>query len=157
MFLVHFKMECKLEVKLLYNIFYQIVSSHFQNKNLMEPHSHVPYGDDGSGLYSDSCENSRVAIYSTDQIFQDCIKAVLQRLGKNPPVFVIADYGTADGGVSMPLFYSAIELLKEMCGKNQNVHVIYEDQATNDFKSLFLRLNGTLLFLFVVFCHWNLT
>lgn len=42
----------------------------------------------------------------------------------------------------MPLMYSAVELLKELCGEEQNVLVIYEDQATNDFKSLFLRLNG---------------
>ena len=42
----------------------------------------------------------------------------------------------------MPLFHSAVKLIKELCGGEQAVQIIYEDQATNDFKSLFMRLNG---------------
>ena len=72
----------------------------------------------------------------------ESIKTVLKKSSPSQ-CFVIADFGTADGGTSMPLLYYAVGLLKELCGEEHNVHVIYEDQATNDFKSLFLRLNGT--------------
>ena len=80
---------------------------------------------------------------SAKPLFHDAIKTILKENASGTPTcFTIADFGTADGGTSMPLMYSAVELLKEMCGEEQNVLVIYEDQATNDFKSLFLRLNG---------------
>jgi len=106
-----------------------------------DPHSHIPYGEDGSGLYSDSSDGCRDAINSTEKVFLQSIRTILSKNAEKPPVFVMADYGTADGGTSMPLFYSAVTLIKDLCGGEQHVHVIYEDQSTNDFKSLFLRLN----------------
>ena len=57
-------------------------------------------------------------------------------------VFTIADYGCADGGTSMPLLYESVKELREIYGDDLPIHVIYEDQPVNDFKSLFLRLQG---------------
>ena len=76
------------------------------------PHSHIPYGEDGSGLYSDSSDGCRDAITSTELLFNESIKTILQKNPDKPPVFVMADYGTADGGTSMPLFHSAVSLIK---------------------------------------------
>ena len=57
-------------------------------------------------------------------------------------VFTITDYGCADGGTSMPLMYACVKELRKIHGDTLPIHVIYEDQPVNDFKSLFLRLQG---------------
>ena len=36
------------------------------------------------------------------------------------------------------------DCLKQKYGEDQEVHVIYEDQAWNDWKSVFLRIHGEL-------------
>ena len=59
-------------------------------------------------------------------------------------VFTIADYGCADGGTSMPLMYACVKELRKIHGDTLPIRVIYEDQPVNDFKSLFLRLQGML-------------
>ena len=56
--------------------------------------------------------------------------------------FCIADYGTADGGTSLPLMTSCIEKLRSKYGEQMPINIVYEDQPTNDFKSIFLRVNG---------------
>ena len=57
-------------------------------------------------------------------------------------VFTIADYGCADGGTSMALLYACVQELRKIHGDDLPIYVIYEDQPINDFKSLFLRLQG---------------
>ena len=42
----------------------------------------------------------------------------------------------------MPLISQLVKKVKTLCGEEQAVHIVYEDQPTNDFKSLFMRLNG---------------
>ena len=44
----------------------------------------------------------------------------------------------------MPLLYACVKELREIHGDSLPIHVIYEDQPVNDFKSLFLRLQGNL-------------
>ena len=56
--------------------------------------------------------------------------------------FCIADYGTADGGTSLPLVYECLQKLRGRFGEGLPIHLVYEDQPTNDFKSIFLRVNG---------------
>ena len=36
------------------------------------------------------------------------------------------------------------DCLKQKHGEDQEVHIIYEDQASNDWKSVFLRIHGEL-------------
>ena len=57
-------------------------------------------------------------------------------------LFTIADYGCADGGTSMPLMYACVKELRKIHGDGLPIHVIYEDQPVNDFKAVFLRLQG---------------
>ena len=108
---------------------------------LQFPHSHIPYGADGSGFYSDNsigCYN--VILESTPLVLE-----IIKSASKNPgSVFAITDFGCADGGTSMPLFYACVNELRKIHGDGLAIHVIYEDQPVNDFKSLFLRLQGIL-------------
>ena len=79
---------------------------------------------------------------------QECAALVLNAIRSTPikagHVFTIADYGCADGGTSMPLWYACVKELKEKHGSEFQIHVMYDDQPVNDFKSLFLRLQGEL-------------
>lgn len=72
------------------------------------------------------------------------LKAVEEMIGINPnEAFCIADYGTADGGTSLPLMIKCIEKIRSKHGDGIPITIIYEDQPTNDFKSIFFRVNGT--------------
>ena len=106
------------------------------------PHSHIPYGDDGSGFFSDN------AICHSHTI-QESLHLVLQAIQSIPVTpdrpFVIADYGCADGGTSMPLLLACVEELRKIYGGDLAIHVMYEDQPVNDFKSIFKRLQGVCL------------
>ena len=69
----------------------------------------------------------------------DAIRSAFVKPGS---VFTIVDYGCADGGNSMPVIYACVKELRKIHGDELPIHVIYEDQPVNDFKSLFLRLQG---------------
>lgn len=56
--------------------------------------------------------------------------------------FVIADYGTADGGTSMPLMYDMCAWLRSKLGEQTPIQIFYEDQAMNAWQDLFMRLEG---------------
>ncbi|XP_020619519.1 probable S-adenosylmethionine-dependent methyltransferase At5g37970 [Orbicella faveolata] len=103
------------------------------------PHSHTPYGDDGSGFYSDNTIGCYNVILESAPLMLESVKSALVRPGS---VFTIVDYGCADGGTSMPLLYACVKELRKIYGDDLPIHVIYEDQPVNDFKSLFLRLQG---------------
>lgn len=70
------------------------------------------------------------------------LESVKSAFVKPGSVFTIADFGCADGGTSMPLLYACVKELRKIYGDDLPIHVIYEDQPVNDFKSLFLRLQG---------------
>ena len=106
------------------------------------PHSHLPYGKDGSGYYSDNASTCSNAIKESFPLVLDAIRSTSVEPGS---VFTIADYGCADGGTSMPLMYACVKELRKIHGETLPIRVIYEDQPVNDFKSLFLRLQGKLL------------
>ena len=103
------------------------------------PHSHLPYGADGSGYYSDNAPVCTNAIMASEPLVLDAIRSATVKPGS---VFTIVDYGCADGGTSMPLMYACVKELRKIHGDNLPVHVVYEDQPVNDFKSLFLHLHG---------------
>lgn len=79
------------------------------------------------------------AIQETTPLVLNAIKLAPVRPGT---VFTIVDYGSGDGENSMALFYACVQELRKLHGDDRPIHVIYEDQPVNDFKSLFLRLQG---------------
>ena len=107
--------------------------------SLQSPHSHIPYGKDGSGFYSDNASGGQNVIMESVPLALDAIRSAFVEPGS---VFTIVDYGCADGGTSMPLMYACVKELRKIHGDDLPIHVVYEDQPVNDFKSLFLRLQG---------------
>jgi len=114
-------------------------SPQFAFYSFQSPHSHVPYGKDGSGYYSDNAPVCTNAISASKPLVLDAIRSATVKPGS---VFTIADYGCADGGTSMLLMYACVKELRNIHGDELAINVVYEDQPVNDFKSLFLRLQG---------------
>jgi len=65
--------------------------------------------------------------------------------------FTVVDYGTADGGTSMPLMYACVKAIREKYGNELPINIIYEDQPINDFKSLFMRLQGKMSYVYHIY------
>ena len=78
-------------------------------------------------------------IFESVPLVLDAIRSASVEPGS---VFTIVDYGCADGGTSMPLMYACVKELRKIHSDDLPIQVIYEDQPVNDFKSLFLRLQG---------------
>ncbi|XP_076452052.1 uncharacterized protein LOC143287714 [Babylonia areolata] len=60
---------------------------------------------------------------------------------KEDAVFTMADYGAADGYPTMPLMKEIIGLVRKKHGEIP-IQVVYEDQASSDFNSLFRWVHG---------------
>jgi len=103
------------------------------------PHSHILQCPEGSGYYSDNELGCYDVIFEAVPLVLDVIKSATVEPGS---VFTICDYGCADGGTSMTLLYACVQELRKIHGDDVPLSVIYEDQPVNDFKSLFLRLQG---------------
>ena len=106
---------------------------------LQAPHSHVPYGESGSGYYGCKVLDTIPCIKELVPIAVDCVRSYPVPPGS---VFTIADYGCADGVSSMQLIYSCVEELKQLHGRELEILIFYEDQPVNDFTSLFSFLQG---------------
>lgn len=94
---------------------------------------HTPYGSDGSGLYSlatrgcyDVMRNAKNDVLAASER----ALAAYQRRG-DKGAFVVADYGTADGGTSMPLMAEVLKVLRERAGPELPLLVVYEDQVSS--------------------------
>jgi len=114
------------------------------------PHSHIPYGPDGSGFYSD---HRLTGYYANSEAIPLVVSAVQSSNVKPNSTFTVVDYGTADGGTSMPLMYACVKAIREKYGDELPINVIYEDQPTSDFKSLFMRLQGK-MFIYTFICFF---
>ena len=106
---------------------------------LQVPHSHLPYGEHGAGLFFSKVHDTLDSMKELAPIALDCVRSVQVTPSS---VFTIADYGSADGGTSMPLIYSCVEELRKLHGSELEILIFYEDQPTNDFTSLFSFLQG---------------
>ncbi|CAG9460401.1 unnamed protein product [Pedinophyceae sp. YPF-701] len=100
--------------------------------------AHVPWGSDGSGRYS-------TATLGCFRVIENSAPLVLNGLDVNAAgsagAFTVADYGTADGGTSMPLMHKIIQEVRRQ-DPTREIHIQYEDQPVNDFKSLFAFTEG---------------
>ncbi|KAK6192331.1 hypothetical protein SNE40_003816 [Patella caerulea] len=60
---------------------------------------------------------------------------------KNQP-FTVAEFGAADGSISMELITDIIDVVREKSHPDKQIHIMYEDIPTNEFNSLYKRMNG---------------
>lgn len=107
------------------------------------PHSNLPYGESGSGHYGEwlGAQDAHNIALVKEQIFRAVETIPVTGENGKSAVFTIGDYGTADGSVSIPLIRDLISLVRKKHGEIP-VQIIYEDQPSNDFNSLFKRVNG---------------
>lgn len=108
---------------------------------------HTPYGDIGSGHYSDATKGCYDVFDKMSRLVMDSVEHALASRGvsgvaTNIP-FRIADFGAADAGTSMPLL---LEVIKAVHAREPGVavEVIYEDQPGNDWSSVFKRTQGAI-------------
>ncbi|XP_028515294.1 probable caffeine synthase 2 isoform X2 [Exaiptasia diaphana] len=104
------------------------------------PHSmHIPYTPDGLGTYSAEA----LCFYKTNaKAIPLVLEAIKSSLVKPGSVFTIVDFGAADGGTSMLLMYESVKAIREKYGEEMPITIIYEDQPVNDYKSVFMRMQG---------------
>ncbi|KAJ7374125.1 hypothetical protein OS493_009462 [Desmophyllum pertusum] len=114
-------------------------NSKCKTDELTAPHSHIPYGEAGSGFYGSKVLDTMPCIEALAPIALECVRSYPVTPGS---VFTIADYGCADGGSSMSLIYSCVEELRKLHGNELEILIFYEDQPVNDFTSLFSFLQG---------------
>ncbi|XP_025112089.1 farnesoic acid carboxyl-O-methyltransferase-like isoform X2 [Pomacea canaliculata] len=96
----------------------------------------------GSGYYGKSLGRL------TQSITDCCEGLVLSHLDLVPVpspkgVFTIGDYGTCDGSVSLRLIHRVIDHLRNKHGPDLKIQVLYEDQPSNDYNSLFKTIYGS--------------
>ena len=105
-----------------------------------KPHSHLPYGDEGTGFYSDNTKGCFDVIDNASSLVLEALTTVLQSTQVSSYIS-IADFGCCDGGTSSVLWKKIFESILKI---HPDIHfwLHYEDQPTNDWKSLFLRTHG---------------
>jgi len=103
------------------------------------PHSHFPYGVPGTGNFGRWLGDQDT--YSI-AVMQDKILESIDKVPIKGDIFTIGDFGCADAAVSIPLIRAIIERTRQRCKKNIPIQVVYEDQPTNDFNSVFKRVHG---------------
>jgi hypothetical protein len=87
----------------------------------------------GRGFYDRNCNRQETVVARVESVLEDVINAV--DIAAAPQPFTIVDYGCAEGRNSLRISNYMIRLLKER-GLRQEVHVIHNDLADNDFASL---------------------
>jgi hypothetical protein len=102
--------------------------------------AHVPGWADGSGAYS---LDTLGCFLVCEAALPDLLAALAAALAKAPPgcPLVACDFGAADGGTSLPLWHRVADVVPEP----RQLHLFYEDQPTNDWKSVFAHADGRLV------------
>lgn len=107
---------------------------------------HVPFGEAGTGAYTALTKGcfdviGRCEALSTVAI--DHALAARKAQGTVGSTFTIADFGTADGGTSLPLLRTLVAQVRA-AEPGAPIVVAYEDQAQNDWASVFHLTQGSL-------------
>jgi hypothetical protein len=110
---------------------------------------HVPYGAIGSGYYSDNTKGCYDVVERSRLLAERALAGVLDaRAARRAPAarepFTLADYGTADAGTSMPLLKHLVAKVRA-AEPDTPIVVLYEDQASNDWNSVFARVHNRLV------------
>ena len=90
----------------------------------------------GSGYYSERTAGAKIAIDATQPLMEKALKEIpkLQKLR-------MADYGSADGGTSQEMWDNLIKQLRDN-NDNREIEILYTDLASNDFSTLFKKMQG---------------
>ena len=107
---------------------------------------HVPFGEAGTGAYTQLTKGCFDVIGGCEALATlavDRALAARQAQGTVGSTFTIADFGTADGGTSLPLLRTLVAHVRA-ADPGAPIVVAYEDQAQNDWASVFHLTQGSL-------------
>jgi hypothetical protein len=104
------------------------------------PKLHTPLGEDGAGLYSLSTRGCFDVINNNTELMMEQLDKITKPASG---AIVLCDYGTADGGTSIPLYNKLVTKIKA-AEASRDVWVLYEDQPCNEWKSVFRHALGEL-------------
>ena len=90
----------------------------------------------GEGYYSQKTAGAKNAIDSIQEILERSVISL-----PNNEILRFADFGAADGGTSQELWYNLINLIRGK-GDDRVIEIIYTDLASNDFSTLFKKMQG---------------
>ena len=107
---------------------------------------HVPVGNDGDGLYSAATKGCFDVIQAASPLVLDEISNQHpQQRSTGSNAYHIADYGTADAGTSLGLLSKMVKQIRRISGvEDKEVVLHYEDQLTNEWKSVFNHVLGNI-------------
>ena len=114
---------------------------------------HVPWGVAGEGTYTASTKGCFDVIARSGPLVREATERALaarKTRGAAGEPFHIADFGTADGGTSLPLMRNVVAArldhprtgVAARAEPDTAIIVGYEDQAQNDWQSLFKLVQG---------------
>ena len=107
---------------------------------------HVPFGEAGTGAYTaltKGCFDVIGGCEALATVAVDRALAARQAQGTVGSPFTIADFGTADCGTSLPLLRTLVAHVRA-ADAGAPIVVAYEDQAQNDWASVFHLAQGSL-------------
>ncbi|OWF54690.1 gibberellic acid methyltransferase 1-like isoform X1 [Mizuhopecten yessoensis] len=91
----------------------------------------------GEECYSSAMDNSRKVLRTFTENLLQCVDNLLKQEDKNSRTICIAEFGAADGGVSLELMDTVIDNIHQMSSDQREVILVYEDQLLNDYNVLF--------------------
>ena len=89
-----------------------------------------------AGYYSKRTAGAKIAI--------DAVQPLMEKaLSKIPklPTLRMADYGSADGGTSQEMWSNLVNKIRKN-NDNREIEILYTDLASNDFSTLFKKMQG---------------
>lgn len=103
---------------------------------------HTPLGEDGKGLYSAGTLGQFEVLSNITDALMEALEVVTSADSfKNDPYLSICDFGTADAGTSLPVLNKIVDRAKEK-DPEKDVMIQYEDQPTNEWRSVFAHVTG---------------
>ncbi|XP_069121529.1 uncharacterized protein [Argopecten irradians] len=90
----------------------------------------------GSETYSAGMENSRKVVRTFIKQVLECVEFLLEE-DRIRSTVCIAEFGSADGGVSLELMDTLIDHITKLVDDHTEVLLVYEDQLLNDYNVLF--------------------
>ena len=100
---------------------------------------HVPLGEDGVGLYSEATRGCFSVLEAAAPLVSAAVAAVPKPPAGTP--YGVADFGTADAGTSLPLLHGVVGQIRA-AEPDREVAVLYEDQPSNEWRSVFNHAQG---------------
>ncbi|XP_060080809.1 uncharacterized protein LOC132560174 [Ylistrum balloti] len=96
----------------------------------------------GKHGYSSGMENSRKVVRTAIKQILQCVDNLMKSEHDQSRTISIAEFGAADGGVSLELMEAVIDHINQLSSGIRDITIVYEDQLFNDFNVLFKTVNA---------------